>query len=379
MTMNKDIFISDISDNQRVTGLFMVQEMRLGETRAGKPYLTVRLMDRSGSIGARVWDQAERLAAQCAPGNIVSIEAQSQTYNGELQLKINSARAVAADGIDLALFMPASPHDIRAMEQEIRAIFDTVADPFLKELLSLFQQDPEIWPLFLQAPAAKHMHHAYIGGLLEHTLGMCRSADMVCSLYPSLDRSLLITGVFLHDLGKIREFSFSRPPFDYTDEGRLVGHMVISTDFLRAKIAAIRDFPETTARLLIHLVLSHHGCHEFGSPTVPMTREAFVLNIIDDLDAKMNYLDRLSRDLAPDERKWSDYQRPLERFIYLRGRDDTGAAPAPSSAAPRPDMSASPASPAPATKAPPAPADRPRQKKPQRRKNAADGRQLSIF
>ena len=163
------------------------------------------------------------------------------------------------------------------------------------------------------------MHHAYIGGLLEHSLGICRLADRVCALYPTIDRSLLIAGSILHDLGKVREFSFAVPPFDYSDQGRLLGHMVISLEILQEKLATLRDFPERTAMMIKHLVISHHGRYEFGSPALPMIREAFVLNFIDDLDAKMNYLDRLSRQAVPAEYQWTEYQRTMERFLFVTG------------------------------------------------------------
>jgi 3'-5' exoribonuclease len=319
MPLHKDLFVADIQDNQEVRTLFLVKSMRLAETKAGKPFLSLELMDRSGELVARVWDDAERLAPRCPAGAVVAVSGLAQLYKGALQLKVTALEQVAAEGPDWALFLPTTPYDIEAMAAEIIVLVKGLADQDIRRLLMAVVKDQPLWQAFTTAPAAKHMHHAYIGGLLEHSLGICRLADRVAALYPALDRSLLIAGAILHDLGKVREFSFSVPPFDYSDQGRLLGHMVISLEIIQAKLAGLRDFPEQTAMMIKHLVVSHHGRHEFGSPTLPMTREAFVLNLIDDLDAKMNYLDRLSRPVDPDRYQWTEYQRTLERFLFVTG------------------------------------------------------------
>lgn len=319
MPLHKDLFVADIQDNQEVSTLFLVKTMRLAETKAGKPFLSLELMDRSGELVARVWDDAERLAPRCPAGSVVAVSGQAQVYKGALQLKVITLEQVEAEGPDWALFLPTTPYDIEAMAEEIVAIIRGLADPDIKRLLKALVKDQTLWQAFITAPAAKTMHHAYIGGLLEHSLGICRLADRVAVLYPALNRSLLIAGAILHDLGKVREFSFAVPPFDYSDQGRLLGHMVISLEIIQSKLAGLRDFPEQTAMMLKHLVVSHHGRHEFGSPTLPMTREAFVLNLIDDLDAKMNYVDRLSRPVDPDRYQWTEYQRTMERFLFVTG------------------------------------------------------------
>jgi len=166
------------------------------------------------------------------------------------------------------------------------------------------------------------MHHAYIGGLLEHTLSVTGLAMRIAEHYPSLDRDLLVAGALLHDLGKIREFSFSSVPFDYTEEGRLVGHLVLGSEMVRKAAENVQELPSERLDRLIHLVLSHHGRHEFGAPCLPMTTEAILLHHIDDIDAKMNYIDRLSEQVEPGTYQWSDYQRPLERFLLLRGHQE---------------------------------------------------------
>ena len=328
MTLEKELFAVDIQDNQEVRTLFLVKAMRLAETKAGKPFLTLELMDRTGELVARVWDDAERLASRCAAGAVVRVSGQAQLYKGALQLKITSLDQVEAEGPDWALFLPTTPYDIEAMAEEVIGLIKGLPDKEIRRLLLAVVKDQPLWQAFTTAPAAKTMHHAYIGGLLEHSLGICRLADRVTALYPALDRSLLMAGAILHDLGKIREFSFSVPPFDYSDQGRLLGHMVISLEIIQAKLAGLKEFPERTAMMLKHLVMSHHGRHEFGSPVLPMTREAFVLNLIDDLDAKMNYLDRLSRPVSPDNYQWTEYQRTMERFLFVTGHAAQPSPPA---------------------------------------------------
>lgn len=327
MTLEKALFVSDIQDSQEVCTLFLVKTMRLADTKAGKPFLALELMDRSGELVARVWDDAERLAALCPAGSVVRATGQAQVYKGALQLKITDLSKVEVEGADWSLFLPATPGDIDAMAAEIITRIRSVEDKDVRQLLMAMVKDHALWQAFTTAPAAKTMHHAYIGGLLEHSLGLCRLADAICALYPTIDRSLLIAGAILHDLGKVKEFSFAVPPFDYSDQGRLLGHMVISLEIIQAKLAKLPDFPERTAMMIKHLVISHHGRYEFGSPALPMTREAFVLNFIDDLDAKMNYLDRLSRPLAPAEYQWTDYQRTLERFLFVTGHAAQGDSP----------------------------------------------------
>lgn len=317
MAALKTIYIKDISDNQAVDGLFLVRDMRLAETKAGKPFLTLELIDNSGEIVGRVWDDAKRLSEICTAGSVIRVGGQSQLYKSTLQLNISAVQAVGAEEYELIDFLPASPHDIGTMENELLSILRSLEDPYIRKLLLSFVDDSTLWGAFKTAPAAKLMHHAYIGGLLEHTLGIMRMAVSVASHYPSVNKSLLVAGVLLHDFGKVREFSFETPPFNYTDYGRLVGHMVITIELLQEKVSSIKDFPQQTAMLIKHLVLSHHGRYEYGSAVLPMTREALVLHLIDDLDAKMNYLDKLSAHSDDDSYQWTDYQRPLERFMYV--------------------------------------------------------------
>jgi len=326
-TTNKIIQIKEIKDGQAIHDLFLVREMNRGETKTGKPYLSLILMDASGEISGRVWENAEQLSSECPGGAVVSVIAQAQAYKGILQLRIDNLTRIADSEVDLALFVPSTQGNITLMAKELVKLAGSVENPFLKELLLTLFGDRKLMTAMKKAPAAKAMHHAYVGGLLEHTLAVARLADSVSALYPSLDRSLLLTGALLHDLGKLKEFNFDSFPFEYSDRGRLVGHMVLGIEMIQKKINGISGFPEELGDRLKHLILSHHGRHEFGSPSLPMMQEAFALNFLDDLDAKINYLDRLAGQVKGEGYQWTEFQRNLERFLFVRGHASNEACP----------------------------------------------------
>ena len=326
-TANKNIQIKEIKDGQAIHDLFLVREMSRGETKAGKPYLSLILMDATGEISGRVWENAEQLMGECPAGAVVSVTAQAQAYKGILQLRIDTLSRVADSEVDLALFVPSVQGNVTAMAKELIKLAGSVENPFLKELLLALFGERRLMQAFKKAPAAKMMHHAYVGGLLEHTLAVARLADSISSLYPSLDRSLLLAGALLHDIGKLKEFSFDSFPFEYSDRGRLVGHMVLGIEMIQEKIRGISGFPEELGDRLKHLILSHHGRHEFGSPSLPMMQEAFALNFLDDLDAKINYLDRLAGQVKGEGYQWTEFQRNLERFLFVKGHQADDGSP----------------------------------------------------
>ena len=319
MTAEKKIFANQIQEGQSVEDLFMVREMSRAETRSGKPYLIMSLMDRSGELAGRLWENADALMGLCEPGNLLQITAQAQEYRGNLQLKIDSVRKIDKDEIDFTLFLQTSKKNIDDMARELHSLVKSVENPFYKKLLLEFFGGT-FFKEFQRAPAAKHMHHAYLGGLLEHTLAVSRLAHMLAGFYPTLDRDLLLAGALLHDIGKTKEFSFDTYPFDYTDKGRLMGHLVLGAEMIQEKINTLPGFPEDLSTRLQHLVLSHHGRYEFGSPCLPMVSEAFVLNFLDDLDAKLNFMDRLEEQAPGPGYQWTDFQRTLERFLFVNGR-----------------------------------------------------------
>lgn len=320
MKIEKGLFIKEIRDGGNIEGLFLVKDVRRAETRTGSPYLMLNVMDRTGEMAGRVWNDADRWITECRPGGVVLLKGRAQAYKGVLQLKINTLKAADSSNLDMTDFVPTAPGDIKSMAAEVIKLAKTVKNPHLQQLLLLFFKDTGFFENFKKAPAAKSMHHAYMGGLLEHTLAVTRLADKVSILYPEIDRSILITGSLLHDIGKIQEFGFDSFPFDYTVKGRLVGHLVIGVDMVQEKIRELPDFPEELGVRLKHLILSHHGRHEFGSPTLPMMREAFILHFLDDLDAKINYINRLEDQAQDSGYQWTEYQRNLERFLFVNGR-----------------------------------------------------------
>lgn len=320
--LEKKLYIKDLREGQAIDGLFLVKESNRAETRTGNPFLILTVTDRSGDVGGRLWDNVDQYMNECPVGGIIQLKGQAQSYKGVLQLKIDSIRAVDRQEVDLAWFLPACDGDPESMALELQELIRGIAQPELRKLLQRLFRSPEILERFKKAPAAKRMHHAYLGGLLEHTLAVARLSLLLAETNPILDRSLLLAGAILHDLGKIHEFSYDSYPFDYTDRGRLEGHLVIGVEMVQEQIAAIKNFPADLASRLKHLILSHHGRHEFGSPTLPMLAEAFVLNQVDDLDAKLNYIQRLATQARDAEYHWTDYQKVLERFLFIRGLPD---------------------------------------------------------
>lgn len=312
----KKLFISELTEGQQFQELFVVARKNLAETKAGKPYLAMALLDKSGEIEARLWDNAPQYDEQATEGNFVMVQATAKSYRDTLQLNVVSLQQVEENTIRLEDYMPASPRPLDEMELELKSVLTNLADVPLRKLLQeIF--NGETLELFLKAPAAKKMHHAYIGGLVEHTLSMVGMAQKTADHYPTLDRDLLIAGTLLHDIAKISEFEFSRLPFNYTDRGRLVGHLVLGVEMVR-KAAESVSIDEERVDQLVHIILSHHGKLEFGSPVLPMTPEAILLHHLDDMDAKMNYMEQLSDKMVDPGYQWTDFQRPLDRFLYLR-------------------------------------------------------------
>lgn len=317
--MQKKIYISDLEQGQRVEECFLVARKSLMETKAGKPYLALGLMDKTGEIEARLWDNALQYDGEAEVGDVVLVQAVAKSYRESLQLGLGALRRVSVEEIGLEHFMPASSRPLEEMERELLQVIDDIGDAHLKSLLKEIFKG-ETLARFVRAPAAKKMHHAYIGGLVEHTLSIVGMAGKTADHYSMLNKDLLVVGVLLHDIAKIREFEFSSLPFDYTDSGRLVGHLVLGAEMVRKAAEKIKGIDQGLVDQIIHMVLSHHGQLEYGSPVLPMTPEAMLLHHLDDMDAKMNYMERLAEGLPESGLQWTDYQRPLERFLYLRGK-----------------------------------------------------------
>jgi 3'-5' exoribonuclease len=309
------IFVKDIKDRAQVDSVFLVKEKITAMAKNGKPYLTLRLMDKSGDVDAKVWDNVDLLSAIFDKDDFIAVRSKASVYLGKMQLVIAEMRKVPEEEVALADFLPETARDMGEMEGELAGLIASLHDVNLKRLLAAFFDDPEFLAVYRSAPAAKGMHHVYLGGLIEHSLAVAKLVDRIVPLYEGLNRDLLIAGALLHDVGKVREISYIRS-FDYTDEGKLLGHITIGVEMVREKILSLTDFPRELAMLLQHMLLSHHGQYEFGSPKLPMTMEATILNYLDDLDSKINGI-RTHVDKEPDNHsRWSAYHRLYDRYFY---------------------------------------------------------------
>ncbi len=307
-------YVKDIRDKDAVKSVFQVARKTSTVAKNGKPFLAVTLRDRTGDLDARVWDKIEELDPKLNRGELVLIDGLTGTFQGRPQLRIDAIDAAPAEGLDPADYAspPKSGPDDRHLSQ-ISDMIDRLADPHLRTLLRTLLDDEGIAADLRKAPAAKSIHHAYHGGLCEHTLSVMKLAVRVGEHYPMVDRDLLLAGAFLHDLGKIRELSFEKQT-EYTDEGRLVGHLVITAQLIHEYAAKIEGFPRALEAHLTHLVLSHHGSLEFGSPRLPQTLEAMLLHYIDEMDSRMGaWLDIMKRDSGE---TWTDFQKLYDWHLY---------------------------------------------------------------
>jgi 3'-5' exoribonuclease len=286
----KDIYIADLGgfDESRVfEGFFLVLVKQQRTTRQGKPYLNLTLGDKTGSLEARIWDIHDpRIARDFEQGSIVKVRASASRYDDRLQMKVDNLRVALPGEAEKMDMLPSTTQSVPLMWSQLEGYVAGFKNADLKRMLGVLLADPAIAAAFREAPAAKQLHHAWLGGLLEHVVSLLGLADRVAAHYPQLDRDLLLTGVILHDLGKVHELSWDMG-FEYTVEGTLLGHIQMGVEMVGRAIDQLPDFPPRLKTLVIHMILAHHGKLEFGSPKLPMIPEALVLNFVDDLDAKM--------------------------------------------------------------------------------------------
>jgi 3'-5' exoribonuclease len=316
----KKRFIADIRAGDIVDDIFVLSEKILSQKRDGNNFLNITLSDKTGMIKGVVWDDVDGITAGTTSGDFVHINGHVGEYRGALQVVIKKMGSVPADRIDPADFLPQTPRDIEGMFDRLSKITDSIKTEYLKRLVEAFWKDEAFVRKFKTAPAAKKMHHAYIGGLLEHTLSMVSLADKIAGHYSGVDRDLLIAGAIFHDIGKIDEFEY-RFKIDYSDRGRLLNHIVIGLKMVDEKLSEIEQFPEDQALLLKHMIVSHHGSREFGSPEPPKIIEAVLLNYIDEIDSKVNGIRDFMASEDADE-AWTSYHRILERHFY-KGKKNT--------------------------------------------------------
>ncbi len=307
------IWIKDIKENDTVRGDYLVRSKTMGKTRQGNSFLTLTLTDKTGAIEARVWDKVEELSAQFREHDVVTITGQASTYRNQVQVQIHELEQTASP-VDPAMFQESTPKDIPHMLSELKALARHIENTHLRTLIQSFMADNRFISQFKKAPAAKHFHHGHLGGLLEHTLAVSQMAVKLVEQYPDLDRDLLLAGAILHDIGKIDELNFELS-IEYSDQGRLLGHIVLGVLMVEERLKSMKDFPTELATRLKHLILSHHGQFDFGSPKRPKFLEAFALHLIDDLDAKINGLSKLLKE-DRQEGSWTAFNHLFQRYFF---------------------------------------------------------------
>lgn len=308
-------FVNQLTPGSKVNEVFLLCNTQLKEYAKGR-FLSLELGDRTGRIGAVMWDGAEHAYQRIEGSDLVRVKGWIGSYNNKPQVTIDSIEKVDSESLpDLSDFLPETSKDKETMLAGIREMINNVKTPYLNRLLQLFFEDANLLEQFKVTPAAKKWHHSYRGGLLEHTLMVATLCNRIADLYP-LDKDLLLTGAFLHDIGKIGEFSIGIIS-DYSDEGRLIGHTILGDEMVREKIARIPDFPSETALRLRHMIVSHHGEYEFEAPKRPKTPEACLLHFVDNLDAHVTgFLQEIDKARA-NGKSWTDYVKVVERYLYV--------------------------------------------------------------
>jgi len=310
----KKQFIADIKAGDFVDDIFVLSEKILSQKRDGNNFLNVTLSDKTGTLKGVVWDNVDQIAAGITSGDFAHVNGSVSDYKGALQVVIKKMEPFSPEKIDPSDFLPQTSRNIEDMFKRLVKRADSITTDYLKALIDAFFNDKEFVNKFKTAPAAKKMHHAYIGGLLEHTVSMASLADKIAGHYAGVNRDLLLSGAILHDIGKIDEFEYQFK-IDYSDKGRLLNHIVIGIKMVDEKLSGIDNFPEDQMLLLKHMIVSHHGTREFGSPEPPKTIEAVLLNYIDEIDSKVNAVRDFIASEDPDE-TWTSYHRLLERHFY---------------------------------------------------------------
>ena len=334
----KEFFLSDCArfENKVIVSSFVVTTKQVKPKKSGEPYLALTLADRCGQIEAKMWDNVEDAIDSFEQEDFLKIKGLLNKYKNRFQLTIHKLRKLGDSEVDFADYLPKTTKNVDDLWRALEVFVSSIRDPYLKTLTQAFMADPAIAAAYRNAPAAKTLHHAYIGGLLDHVVSLFRSCDLMCRNYPQVNRDLLLAGAFLHDIGKIHELSYSRS-FSYTSRGQLLGHMIIELEMLQSKIAQIPDFPDELKTLLEHLIISHHGEYEFGSPKLPMFPEALMLHYLDDLDSKMESMRAHFEREAENDSSWTSYNASLGRTLLNTAKflhkDEPIAAAAAASAA----------------------------------------------
>ena len=311
----KKQFVNTIKVGDFIDDIFVLSKKSLAQKKDGNNFLNITLSDRTGSINGVVWDNVDQIIESTTSGDFVHIKGNVNEYRGSHQLVVKKMTPHSVDSIDPSDYLPVTSHNIDNMLNRLKKITASIEKGYLRALIEAFWNDEEFVQKFKIAPAAKKMHHSYIGGLLEHTLSMAILVDRIAGHYSDIDMDLLLAGAILHDIGKIREYEYQFS-IDYSDEGRLLSHIVIGLEMIDEKVVEIKGFTEEQLLLLKHMIVSHHGTREFGSPEPPKTIEAVLLNYIDEIDSKVNGIRDFISSEDPNE-TWTSYHRILGRYFYM--------------------------------------------------------------
>jgi 3'-5' exoribonuclease len=309
-------WVKQLKAGTNVEETYAIRSKDVRQRRGGGPYLALTLGDRTGEVAALVWDNVERIGKLCEPGRVVKVRGQVQRYNQRLQVVVRQADPVDQDDVDPAVYVRSSEVDPDILWQRLMALVEEVSDQHLRQLLFRIFSDPDVADPFKIAAAARGMHHAFRSGLLEHTVSMATLARSLARHY-QINEDLVVTGALLHDLGKIWELDLGSS-ISYTDDGRLIGHLSMEVLFVDRILDEMPAFPAEHRRQLLHILLSHHGKYEYGSPRRPKTPEALLVHMVDNLDSKMAGMLEMIGPGGEDEDAWSEYSRILDRYVYRR-------------------------------------------------------------
>jgi 3'-5' exoribonuclease len=312
--------ILQLSDGDAIEEVFLVGDKQLRANRQGNLFLQLELRDRTGAMSARLWNATENLFRMFDTGDFLLVKGKVQLFQGALQMILSHLSPIESQKIDLAEFLPHTEQDIGKLLERLRSQMNKVESHHLRALVESFLADDRFVRDFCKAPAGIRQHHAYIGGLIEHVVNMLEVADKILPNYPDLDRDMLRMGILLHDVGKVRELSFDRT-FSYSDEGQLVGHLIIGVEMVNEKVKQAEhltgeEFPQELLLRLKHMILSHHGSYEFGSPKLPMTPEAIALHHLDNLDAKVHAFTREIKDDRNQTSAWTPFNQSMQRKLF---------------------------------------------------------------
>ena len=310
-------YIEDIRPGDSIEQPFLVCEKQLRTQRDGAFYIDLELMDRTGTVSGKFWNASRQLFESFGGDDFVVVKARAETYRQKLQLVVTDLRRLDEARVDLTEFLPQTAQDIATLTARLREVAGSIKNPHLRALLAAFLDDKDFLGRFQRAPAGLSIHHACLGGLLEHTVGVVELALVAAGRYPNLDRGLLVAGAILHDVGKVESFDYARG-FRYTDVGGLLGHLPLGASMVEQRAAQVGGFPRPLLDQLLHLIFSHHGHYEFGSPILPATAEAIALHYIDNLDAKLAAFEIALLADWDEQGNWTDWNRVFDRRLFKR-------------------------------------------------------------